>query len=772
MGFQASKIGLSYEYASLLPKKDSAYIEYMNFKAAFGEDATALVIGIEDSTFFQLDKFNDYLALNDSIHALDGITATASIAHSYYLHKDKKNKKFSMLRFFDSALQSQNELDNLIDTLKSFPFYKGIFFNDSSHVTLMIVTFDKYKLNSKAREGIIDNLTDLVDKYTDKYNLQAHYSGLPYIRTKTALKLKKELVMFIVLAAIITMIILYLFFRSVKVVAFCMLVVGVGVVWVIGWMGLFDYKVTILSGLIPPLIIVIGVPNCVFLLNKYHAEYVKHGNQTLALQRVIRKIGNATFLTNLTTASGFATFIITSSTILKEFGLIAFLGIMGVFVFSLLLIPSIFSLLNPPSDKQVDHLDNKLVNKLVDKFIYICEFKRVPLYIISIVIFILGVIGVNLMETTGYVVDDLPKHDPIFTDLKFFEKHFGGVLPMEIMIDTDKKRGVLKHSVLRKIDKLQKKIEEYPETSRPLSFIEFIKFARQSYYNGNKKYYSLPSSMERAELFRYFSNIGSNKLKDAFIDSTMTKARISVNVADVGTVKMQELENSIRADVDSVFGKDAKENIIVTGSSVIFVKGTSYLLENLFISLCLAILLIVGFMAWMFHSWRMVLVSLVPNLFPLLLTAALMGYIGIPIKPSTILVFSIAFGISVDDTIHYLAKYRQELRLTNWNIKLSVIIALKETGMSMIYTSIVLFFGFGIFIASQFGGTIALGALVSTTLLIAMISNLVLLPSLLLTLEKSITNKSFKEPYLQIYNEEEDIELDELKIEKKEQIQA
>lgn len=764
MGYNAKKIQLSYEYASLLPKKDSAYIEYQNFKNSFGEDATALVIGIQDKNLFELDKFNDFKSLNDSIKGLDGIEAVASVSKVQLIVKDQKNKQYAMASLFEEEITSQEQLNKLADSLRLYPFYENSFYNDTSGVALLIVTFNKEKLNSKAREGIIDNLEETVEKFTAKYNLEPHYSGLPYIRTKTALKLKKELVMFIVFAALITMVILFMFFRSFKVVAFCMLVVGVGVTWVIGWMGLFDFHVTILSALIPPLIIVIGVPNCVFLLNKYHAEYVKHGNQTLALQRVIRKIGNATFLTNLTTASGFATFIITSSTILKEFGLIAFLGIMGVFVFSILLIPIIFSLAKPPSEKQVGHLENKLVNKMIDWFIHVCEYKRKQLYTISIIIFALGIVGITLMKSTGYIVDDLPKHDPIYSDLKFFEKHFGGVMPLEIMIDTEKRRGLMKPAVMKKMDKLQDKILEYKEVSRPVSYVDFIKFARQAYYNGNSKYYNLPSSLERGEIFGYFGKT-DNKLKNAFVDSTMSKARLSLNVADVGTEKMQELEMSIKADIDSIFGINPEEKITVTGSSIIFVKGTSYLLENLFISLCLAILLIGTFMAWMFYSWRMVIVSLIPNLFPLIMTAALMGYIGIPIKPSTILVFSIAFGISVDDTIHFLAKYRQELKHTNWNIGDSVLLALKETGMSMFYTSIVLFFGFGIFVASEFGGTIALGALVSATLLIAMISNLLLLPSLILSLEKMLTNKSFKEPYLHIFDEEEDIELEELRIE-------
>jgi len=765
MGYFASKVQLSYEYASLLPQSDTSWIEYQEFKKQFGDDANTMVVGIQDSSLFEKDKFNDFLALNDSISGAYGIDGSVSIASSYYLYKNKAKRKFDLRKFFDSPVQSQTELDNLKDTLLSLPFYKGLLYNDSTHVYAIAIAINKTLLDSKAREGIIDNIMDMVEHYTNKHDLKPHFSGLPYVRTKTSLKLKKELVMFIMLAGLITASILFLFFRSLKVVGFCMLIVSVGVVWVMGWMGIFNFHVTILSSLIPPLIIVIGVPNCVFLLNKYHSEYIEHGNQIKALQRVIRKIGNATFLTNLTTASGFATFIFTSSSLLKEFGLVAFLSIMGVFLFSITLIPIIFSYLDPPSTKQVKHLENELISVLVEWLVRMCLNFRTRLYLVSTGIFIVAAIGVGMMNSTGYIVDDLQHDDPIYLHLKFFEKHFNGVMPLEISIDTKKNKGLLKLSTMKKIDRLYSALKKYPELSRPISYIDAVKFYRQAYYNGHEKYYSLPTSLDKNFILSYLSK-ENGTLKNALVDSALSKARISVKVEDIGTVRMKNLETALLADISEIF-PDTKIDTKLTGSSMIFFKGTNYLIENLITSLLLAVLLIAVFMSWMFTSWRMVIVALIPNFFPLLLTASLMGYWGIPIKPSTILVFSIAFGISVDDTIHYLAKYRQELKTTNWDIGKSVINALRETGFSMIYTSIVLFFGFGIFMLSQFGGTVALGSLVSFTLFVAMFSNLLLLPSLLLTLEKSITNKSFKEPMLQIYNEEIDIELEDLKIEKR-----
>jgi predicted RND superfamily exporter protein len=226
-------------------------------------------------------------------------------------------------------------------------------------------------------------------------------------------------------------------------------------------------------------------------------------------------------------------------------------------------------------------------------------------------------------------------------------------------------------------------------------------------------------------------------------------------MADIGTKRMEVLNDDINHIIEKVFPKEEYDTL-VTGSSVIFFKGTSYLIRNLLVSLFLAIFLIAAFMAIMFKSKRMVFASLIPNFFPLVITAALMGIFGIPIKISTVLVFSVAFGISVDGTIHFLAKYRQELGDTNWSMRAAVVTALKEAGVSMIYTYIILLAGFGIFCLSDFGGTAALGMLVGLTLLIALFSNLILLPSLLISMERRLANKAFKKSFIKIFEEEDD----------------
>lgn len=769
MGYHARKVEMSYQYSALLPKKDSTYIEFQNFVKIFGNESNLMVLGIQDEGFFKLKEFKNWQKLSSQIEEIDGVTSVLSASQAYNLIKNKEERKFEVQTIFHDSISYQTELDSLKTVFETLPFYRSLLYNPETSAYLMAVTLDKDILASSDRVRLINEIKEQGKIFQESTQKTVHYSGLPYIRVSTAEMIKKELNMFIILALVVTAIIIFLFFRSFKVVLFSMLVVGVSVIWALGIQSLFGYKITILTGMIPPLLIVIGIPNTVFLLNKYHHEYKIHGNQIKSLQRVIRKIGNATFLTNLTTALGFGTFVFTSSRILVEFGVVASINIMGIFVISILLIPIIFSLLAPPKEKHIKHLDRVFISKVLSKLVHITLSYRNFIYVIAASIVVIGIIGITRIKTTGYMLDDIPPKDPLYIDLKFFESNFDGLMPLEILIDTKKPNGILKLSSLNKMDKLEKKISAFDDISQPLSLTQVVKFAKQAYYNGNEKYFKLPSNQERNFILSYVAKSGKSQsdLINSFIDSTKQQARLSFRMKDVGTNKMDSLTAEIGNIVHSIFPED-KYDTSITGASVVFFKGTSYLIRNLIISVLLAIGLIASFMALMFNSKRMVLVSLIPNIIPLILTASLMGYFGIPIKPSTILVFSIAFGISVDGTIHFLAKYRQELNETNWSIKAAVVLAVKETGVSMIYTAIILFFGFAIFSTSHFGGTVALGSLVAFTLLIALFSNLILLPSILLTMEKLITNRSFKEPLLHIYDEEEDIDLDELKIDKKE----
>ena len=750
---QMKYMKFSYTEANLLPENHEANLEYNKFLEIFGEEGNLVILGIKDSTVFTPQKFNAWNNLVDQFNDFEEIDFTFSIADIQKLKADRKKRKFVLEPIYENNPTTKKEVLAIKKQLfEKLPFYDNLLFNKETGTLQTAIYIKKEIINTpKRRDFIFNNLIPIVEQFEKDNNVDVRISGMPYIRTLNAQNIQDEIILFVAGALGITAIIFFFFFRSFRATFITLLVVLIGVIWAFGFIGLFRYEITVLSALIPPLIIVIGVPNAVFLINKYQQEIKKHGQQAKALQRVISKIGNATLMTNITTASGFATFVFVKSNLLREFGILASVNIISIFILALLIIPIIYSFMPLPKKKHLNHLERKWIENVVDWMERTVKNQRITIYFATVIVIVLSIIGVYKIRVSGSLIEDMPKSMSFYKDIKFFEKEFGGIMPLEILVDTKKDKGVMKLSTLKKMDKINETIEQFPELSKPISVVNLVKYSKQAYYKGNPKYYQLPTNQEQSYIFSYTKNTNSDAgmLKN-FVDSTGRYARITTFMKDIGTEKMNIIQERLKSVIAKEFPSD-KYNVSITGKALVFIKGTNYLITNLVVSLSLAILLIALFMAWMFRSPQMIIISLLPNILPLLITAGLMGFFDIPIKPSTILVFSIAFGISVDDTIHFLAKYRQELMANNWRIKPSVYAALRETGVSMFYTSIVLFFGFLTFTLSSFGGTIALGGLVSITLLLAMVSNLLLLPSLLLTFEKKIANKKvFKEPSMKI----------------------
>jgi predicted RND superfamily exporter protein len=765
LALQWKNMRFTYTEANLLPDHHEINLQYNDFLDKFGEEGNLIVIGIKDSTFFTPKNFSAWTQLMETLKKSKEVELIISVDDLKKLNKNETLETFEFIDFINKS--KSNYPDYLIarkkELFEELPFYEHLLINKKTGTIRSAIYLDKKIVNTSIRKDFIEKvLIPEVEKFEKTTKIDLKVSGMPYIRTLNSQNIVDEIGIFIGAALLVTSLIFFFFFRSYRATIISMCIVIVAVMWSFGTLGLLGFEITVLTAIIPPLIIVIGIPNCIFLINKYQQEIKNHGNQAKSLQRVISKVGNATLMTNLTTAAGFATFIITDSELLTEFGIIASINIVLLFILCLLVIPIIYSFMPLPKDKHLQHLNKTYTTSFVNWIEKTVKNNRIALYSISISLLVIGIIGIFQMRISGSLIEDMPKKAGFFKDIVFFEKEFDGIMPLEIMIDTKRKKGVMKLSTLKKMDEIQEVITDIPELSSPMSVVNVVKYSKQAYYNGNPEYYELPTAQEQGFIMSYAKNATKNKNENfmkSYIDSTGQYARITTFMKDIGTDKMEKIEEKLWDKINKVFPPD-RYTVTLTGKALVFQKGTNYLVNNLVVSLLFAIFLISLFMAYMFRSFKMIIISLIPNLLPLLITAGLMGYLGVPIKPSTILVFSIAFGISVDDTIHFLAKYRQELKANNWKIRKSVFNALRETGVSMFYTSIVLFFGFSVFMISSFGGTVALGGLVSATLLFAMLSNLLLLPALLLSLEKTIANKEeFIEPTIDILVEEEETEL-------------
>ena len=739
--------------ANLLPDNHPENILYNSFTETFGDEGNVIVIALKDSLFFTPDKRNAWRELNNQIETFPEIEMVLSTDNLQELIKDQKNQKLVLQKVPLSAAKDSTAILKFKEKLfLELPFYKNLIFDIETNTIRSVIYMNPDIVNtSKRKDFIFDQFIPLIESFENKTSSDVHVSGMPYIRTLNAQNIVDEIGLFVLGATLITSLIFFLFFRSFRATFISLFVVAIGVMWAFGILGWLGYEITVLTALIPPLIIVIGVPNCIFLINKYQQEIAKHSNQAKSLQRVIIKVGNATLMTNLTTASGFATFILTNSKILKEFGVVASINIIAIFALSLLIIPISYSLMPLPKKKHLKHLKNKSIDYFVRWMENKVRKKRVNVYIVSLIGLIIGITGIYQIKISGSLIEDMPKSAEFFQDIRFFDQSFNGIVPVEIWIDSKRENGIVKPATLQRMNQLQETIEEIPELAPPLSVVNAIKFAKQAYYNGNPNYFSLPTSQENSFIYPYLNNAkGNNQLINGYVDSTGQFGRITTYMKDIETDRMERIEADLRAAMAKIFPK-SRYGAEITGKALLFLKGTKYLINNLILSLSLAIFLIALFMAFLFRSFKMIIISLIPNLLPLIITAGVMGFSEIPLKPSTILVFSIAFGISVDDTIHFLAKYRQELIANGWKINKAVFAALRETGISMFYTSIVLFFGFSVFMSSNFGGTQALGGLVAVTLLMAMLANLILLPSLLISLEDTISNdKVLKKPKIEI----------------------
>lgn len=740
---QWKNLKFSYSEANLMPKDHPFNLAYDNFINVFGEEGNLLIIAVKDSSLFKKNNFNSWIELSQSFKNKKEVNNVIHVGNIPVISKDKIKKEFTVDSILNNSFKSDYKVQEFKNILfQDFPFYENILFNKKSETIQTAIYLDKKVVNNIERiEFINEDFIPLIEEFEKETNLDVKISGMPYIRTMNAQNIMDEIGKFVVIAIIVTIFIFFFFFRSYRATLITLSVVVTGVMWALGILGFLEFEITVLTALIPPLIIVIGVPNCIFLINKYQHEVKKHGNQARSLQRVISKIGNATLMTNITTACGFATFILTDSQILKEFGTVASINIMVIFILSILLIPIIYSFLPLPKKKHLNHLNNDWLNNFVGFLSNTVKKKRILVFIISILCLCISIIGINKIEISGNLIEDMPKKSGFVKDIKFFEKEFKGILPLEIMIDSRRKNGMIRLGNVKRMNDFHEHILRIPELSSPISIVNLSKFIKQSFYNGNPEYFQLPSSQENTFISTYVKNsdlnIGEN---NSYINENGQIARITTMIGEIDTERMEGIEASLIKGIELYFPSE-RFDVTLTGKTLGYLKGTKFLIKNLLISLFLAILLISLMITYLFRSYKMVIISLVPNILPLLFTAGVMGFFNIPIKPSTILVFSIAFGISVDDTIHFLVKYRQELIANNWKIRKSVFASLRETGISMFYTSIVLFFGFSVFMTSSYGGTIALGGLVSTTLLFAMLANLVLLPSLLISLEKSISNK-------------------------------
>ena len=673
-----------------VPESDEELIKYERFKEEFGEDGNVMGIGVEGD-IFTLDNFNSLFDLTENLQQVNGVERVLSITHLYNIRTLFDEESFRVERLIPQKPQSQRELDSLAFCIDSLPFYKGLLLDESNRFTLIAVTITDTVLNSKHKADVYDNILSYTEPLAENGSLSMRYAGLPVLRANKTKTLSIEITLFLGIALLVLAITLLFFFRSAYNVIFPMLVVGAVIIWSMGFLGLFGYKLDIVTAIIPALITVISIPNCVYLITKYHIEYRHTRNKMKALILVIERIGIVTIMTNATTAVGLGVLAFTDITPLERFGIIASLSVISAFVISLVLIPILFSFLPPPTENQTRHLDRRTLSFGINLIDRIVHHYRWAVYLGSAVVAGIAILGMTQVIPVSFVMDDVPRKSRVLSDIRYMEDRFNGVLPFEILVDTKRKQGAQRLSNLQRINELQERLKSYDEISRTVSAADFAMFLRQAFFGGSPEAYDIPSRSEYNLIKSFLLNtrLNTNSLSKGLTDSTLQKTRISATVKDIGSIEMEALLDSMRKDINEIFDPEDYE-VSITGATPLFVRGNQFLIENLITSLLIAFVIIAIIMGALFRSSRMVLISIIPNLLPLIMVAGIMGFTGIPLKPSTALVFGVAFGIAVDDSIHYLARYRMARKMGD-SVKAAVSNSFRDTGVSMIYTSIILF---------------------------------------------------------------------------------
>jgi uncharacterized protein len=745
MAYLGRNVEVSYHFARMLPEDDSVYTEFVDLNKHFEQGSGGVVfLAAHDRAMFTPYILNSWNEMAKNIEATPEVLNVLSWhnAVTLYLGPDSTDR-FEAHPIFDGRIDTRAEAETLKAELNELPVYHGLMNSHDGNTQLMAVRISDTANYSKLFFPMIDRITAEAKKFERRTGIDVQISGVPYLRMVNARSIKSEINLFLGLTAVVTLIIMFAMMRSTRAALIALAVVGVGVVGSFGVLGALGYKLTLFSALIPPLLIVIVVPNCIFFINKYHQEYARDQDVDAAVQHTVKKIGGVALLTNLTTALGFSTFTLTSSDALVHFGVAATINIIVVYILSISILPVLYSWLPAPRPQHYKHLDQKWLSEGVAWLERVAQYHRKWVYVGALSLAAAGAIGMLRMQTTGNITTDINPSDPLVQQMRFFEQELGGVIPLEVVLDTREAGGVNSSAVLRQVEEFQRSLDTLPNMSRSLSVVDFMKFGRQAFYGGLPEFYELPSASERRQIAALLPSGAADAnaaLTSGLVSKDGRRMRITVQVRDLPRPEMVKVVKAIQHNADQIFDRE-KVDVSFSGAGLIFLRSTEYLIDNLIMSLIFAVVVISLLMAGLFRSWRMMVVAILPNLLPLIMTAGIMGWFGIPVKPSTVLIFSIAFGISVDDTLHLLSRYRQELQVNGGNLGQAALTAIRESGVSMFYTSVVLFAGFFIFLASNFGGTQALGLLVSLTLGFAMFSNLILLPSLLMTLDKVMSAK-------------------------------
>lgn len=721
--YPALQIRTDFNLENFFPQDDPTIRDYQYLEEEFGRDDNVIMVGFKSDSLLSPAVLSDLQAITDSVSDIENVKDVRSILSAQQI------KKTGRRLTFDPYIDKKNVQSLVSDSLKSNlvndPFTKGFLINKNATVTAFYLEIEGGKNNYSARDQIISDLSQILEAYQNNYDFKI--SGIPYYRNQYVHYLNEEILFYISLSSVLIILLLWGLYRSITGIIIPMLIVWLTILFTLAVMQLTGGYFEIMTSTIAPILLCVGIADSIHMLSKYDDARLQGMDKRASIKEMLLTLGSATFLTSITTAIGFGTLMTSSIVPMKRFGIYTAAGVMIAFVITILFVPSgltVANIKNIFKDKSAGIFN--FFSAFLEKLSRFNRRYYKPVTIWFFVACFALASGALFLKVNGKVFDELSEETQPIRDARFFSEELSPPFPMEFVINTQNENGITDPAFLKKLEDFTYYLNTFPEVQRVTSFNTLLKEVHRTMAPEKAVLNSIPDNDRLIAQYLLLLEVSNTEFLERVTDFSYQKVRVAAQIKDAGSYRVTQIRDSLSTYLDNKF-PDAE--VTITGSTILSADLNGKIVSSLFKSILLAFALISAIMAFLFKNIRMVFISLVPNILPLIMVAGIMGFTGIDIKSSTAVIFTIAFGIAVDDSIHYMARLRVEMKRGR-TLDEALNIATRKTGKAIVVTSLILLAGFGTLLTSVFSSTVNMGLLVCLTVFGALLADLLLLPSL------------------------------------------
>jgi len=728
LGTFLPKVKMDFSIEQLFSQNDPVINRFLNFREEFdGVDNRIFLLYESDDPFSYKN-----LELNKKmVYAFENIEGVSKVTSLTNIELFTEGGEYLLSPVYENIPKSIDSLNIAKERIISSDLLKNYLISEDGKVAAILIEVSDSFNEHESRESIVKQIDEL-QLGTD---WTWHQTGLPIIRTRYVQYMIADNITFLIPVLSMLILLLSLLFRSLVGLALPLIVVLLTIIWTLGFMTATGITINIISYIIPTLLMVVGISDSVHFLVKYYKTLHLLGDKREALTQSLQKIGTAIFLTSITTAIGFGALSMVNIEIVKEFGIFTAMGVFFAFIITVLFIPSSLMLLGKTPKTKLEAYSRGYRVKIVKKLITIVRGHPKKIIFTGITITIIGFFGALQINPHSKLLDDLRPGNTLLEDMRLAEDRMGSVLPVEIIITVDENENfqdIQDVAVISFTDELASYISKIPEIGKVVSVSDYLKAINQAMNDGDKSFYQVPLSREIISQYMLLYDSEFNSL----INSDLTKLRIASQIKDIDSRRSAEIEKELNTYIASVIPEGISAE--VTGTAFLALRTNNYLVKNLLGSFLVALIIITFLMIVLFRSVKMAFISILPNIIPMMVMAAVLGFLQIPLRPATAMTFAVAFGIAVDDTLHYLIRYRMELSKQHYRQANDS--TMLGTGIAMMSTTAILSAGFLVLILSQFTPTVEFGMLSVITIVTALIGDLTFLPALLSQIKPKIKN--------------------------------